>query len=112
MVKKTFNQIQAERKALETTVEPVLLEPVLLEPSVGTIITDNIVEMVKIKIKQDKLDDQKTKKRDYQREYMRKYKKDVVLTEDEKLKKKVRRTLGKIDKDKLKTIIADLLGEK
>jgi rRNA-processing protein FCF1 len=75
------------------------------------IITDNMVEMVKAQIKQEKLEDQKTKKRDYQREYMRKYKKDVVLTEDEKLKKKVRRTLGKINKDKLKTIIAELLGE-
>jgi hypothetical protein len=73
-------------------------------------ITPEMMEQVKLKLKEDKLAEQKKKKRDYQREYMRKYKKDEPVSAEDKLKRKVKRSLGKIEPYKLKPILTELLG--
>jgi hypothetical protein len=120
--KKSFSEIQSQRKATALpTVQQVNIPPSVPLMTISALSTpvsisaDNFspeqVEAIKEKIKQDKIAEQKQKKRDYQREYMRKYKKDVPPTEEEKLKRKVKRSLGKIDPEKLKPIVAELLGD-
>lgn len=119
--KKSFSELQAERKAkalppvhqvnipASCVAVPISASPVSLTADQ---FTPEMMEVMKEKIKADKLAEQKAKKRDYQREYMRKYKKDAPLSDEEKLKKKVKRSLGGIDPEKLKPIVAELLGEK
>mgnify|MGYP003338970516 CR=1 FL=1 len=119
--KKSFSEIQADRKSKAVSVVsqvniptglvavPISASPVSLTADQ---FTPEMMEQMKQKIKEDKIAEQKQKKRDYQREYMRKYKKDTPLSEEEKLKKKVKRGLGGIDPEKLKPIVAELLGEK
>jgi len=87
-------------------VEP--LEPVAI-PHI--VITPEMIDEIKKHIKEEKVNEQKKKKNDYQREYMRHYKKNIPPTEDEILKRKVKRCLGKIAPEKLKVIIAGILGE-
>ena len=114
--KKSFSELQAERKAralppVHQTNIPAsqVAVPISVSP-VFDQFTPEMMVVMKEKIKEDKIAEQKAKKRDYQREYMRKYKKDTPLSEDEKLKKKIKRSLGGIDPEKLKPIVAELLG--
>jgi hypothetical protein len=119
--KKSFSELQADRKAKalppvnqvnippSVVAVPISASPVPINPAQ---FTPEMMEIMKQKIKEDKIAEQKAKKRDYQREYMRKYKKDAPLSEEEKLKKKVKRSLGGIAPEKLKPIVAELLGEK
>jgi hypothetical protein len=72
-------------------------------------ITPDLLDAVKLKLKQDKMEEQKKKKRDYQREYMRKYKKDAENGEQDKAKKRVGRCLSKINVDLLKPILKEYL---
>lgn len=117
MPSKRYSEIQSQIKNVVVSQQDIPESTVAVPiPSVPVSIsqsqfTPELIEIVKEKMKQDKLEEQKKKKRDYQREYMRKYKKDIPLTTEEKLKKKVKRSLGKIDPELLKPIVAELLGE-
>ena len=111
-----YSEIQSKMKA---SIIPDVISNIIIPESVVTSvplpappisITPEMMEQVKLKLKEDKIAEQKKKKRDYQREYMRKYKKDEPVSAEDKLKRKVKRSLGKIEPDKLKPILTELLG--
>ena len=100
-----YHQVQQEMNAVKSIEAKPIEVPI---PFVPSTLTPEIFEAVKEKLQQMKSDEQKKKKRDYQREYMRNYKKDVPLSETDLAKKKLKRTLKKYDPNLVKEVLGDL----